>query len=670
MKQCIQFLLCLAMILAFGVCNPVRAENPVLKVVFYEEPPYQFMPDQGNASGLLVEFFDAIAQKCGYSASYSVMPSLAKCVQALNQGDADVILGMPSFNQYNLSETVEIYSSSMVLLGSTEPVQKHLGENTEFSVGYDYNTIPSTILPRLMSNYHVISSKQNTLLNYLQNSKADVVIVDRLIEDWYYKDWDGEKPEVLNDYLETVKYSIALHPDDRILLRELNTGILEFRLSGDYSNISSRWSISEPSQKLVLFLRRITVILFICIAGAMFYILISNRIRNMLKQEVQEKTLALQCANQSLANQLEQLQFQDELRCEIINNSANGLVLVDKEYRVQMINQRAATLAKVSSNQEGLMLTQLPRFWALANRIGPDLFSGAIKSNSLSFEYKAPSGHIERLLGSVHYIYHNKEVTGALLSMEDITFELEAAKKSFEREKNYVLNRMVAGIAHEIKNPLMSIRTYACLIPQKIDDPDFRASFAEFVPRESDRINHLVESLVNYAKPVQGEPTCIDLFGLVRDCAYFSEVASRNPAIRFNLSAKGNFYIYSNANQIKQILINIIINGIESIERKLAEKPNLNAVYSISVTSYIDGEYGCVQVRDEGIGMNDYVKKHCVDLFYTTKERGSGLGLALSSQYIRENGGSLEIESEVGQYTCITLRFRSVEHETQYLNYR
>ncbi|HWP50508.1 MAG TPA: ATP-binding protein, partial [Clostridia bacterium] len=266
-------------------------------------------------------------------------------------------------------------------------------------------------------------------------------------------------------------------------------------------------------------------------------------------------------------------------------------------------------------------------------------------------------------------IYLNKEVAGALFSLEDITFELEAAKKSFEREKNHILNRMIAGIAHEIKNPLMSIRTYACLLPSKIDDPGFRASFAEFVPRESDRINHLVESLVNYAKPVQGEPAYIDLFGLVRDCAYLSEVAKRNTAIQFNLNAQGSCYIFSNVNQVKQVLINIIINGIESVERKLADTPQPNAARTVSVATFKDGEYGCVQVRDEGVGMNEYVKKHCVDPFYTTKDRGSGLGLALSSQYIRENGGSLDIESEEGQYTCITLRFRSVEHETKHFNY-
>lgn len=667
MKRCMRLLLSLALVFALGMYSPARAEYPVLKVAFYEEPPYQFISEGGEPNGLLVEFFDAIAQKCGYSAEYYCMPSLAKCVQALNLGDADVVLGMPSFNRYNLSETVEVYSSSMALMGSAG-LQHQPTENLNFSVGYNYNTIPDSILYRLTADSHVIASKQNTLLSYLQNGQADAVIVDRLIAGWYFKQREEEKPEILNDYLETVKYSIALKPEHRTLLRELNTGILEFRLSGDYSSILARWSLSETAQQLILFLRWTILFLFICTAGAFFYILISNRIRNLLRQEVQEKTLALQCANRSLAGQLEQLQFQDELRREIINNSANGLVLVDKEYRVQLMNQRAAELDNISGGQNELVLAQLSRFSALAKRLEPNLFCGDIKNSSLSFEYKALPGQTETLLGSVHYIYRNKEVTGALFSLEDITFELEAAKKSFEREKNHILNRMIAGIAHEIKNPLMSIRTYACLLPQKIEDPGFRASFAEFVPRESDRINHLVESLVNYAKPVQGEPACIDLFGLVRDCAYFSEVAKRNAAIRFNLSAEGRFYIFSNANQVKQVLINIIINGIESVERKLTEPLKPGAVPSLSVAAYKDGEYGCVQVRDEGVGMNDYVKKHCVDPFYTTKERGSGLGLALSSQYIRENGGSLEIESEEGQYTCITLRFRSVEHEAKHFN--
>lgn len=668
MKRCIWLLLSLALVLVLGIRSPAHAECPVLKVVYYEEPPYQFISENGKANGLLVEFFDAIAQKCGYTAEYYPLPSLAKCVQALNLGNADVVLGMPSFNHYNLSETVEVYSSPMVLLGPTGvPVHQPV-EDIKFSVGYNYNTVPDSILYRLTADSHVISSKQGTLLRYLQNGQADAIIVDQLIQGWYYKQRNAEKPNILNDYLETVKYTIAVSSENRALLRELNTGILEFRLSGEYSDILARWNPSESSQQLIILLRWIILFLFICTVGAIFYIQISNRIRRLLRQEVQEKTLALQCANKSLASQLEQMQYQDELRREIINNSANGLVLVDKDYHVQLMNQRAAELANIGDGQDGLLLTELSRFSALANRLGPDIFSGDIDGSSLSFEYKAQSGQTETLLGSVHYIRLNKEVSGALFSLEDITFELEAAKKSFEREKNHILNRMIAGIAHEIKNPLMSIRTYACLIPYKMDDSDFRASFAEFVPRESDRINNLVESLVNYAKPIQGEAANIDLFGLVRDCAYFSEVANRNVAIQFRLSAEGSCYIFSNANQIKQILINIIINGIESIERKLAEMPDSNAGHSLTVTAYKDGEYGCVKVRDEGLGMNEYVKKHCVDPFYTTKDHGSGLGLALSSQYIRENGGNLEIESEEGRYTCITLRFRRVEHEIKHFN--
>lgn len=669
MKRYIRFLLSLTLILVFGTYSPAHAEYPVLKVVYYEEPPYQFISENGKASGLLVEFFDTIAQKCGYTAEYYPLPSLTKCVQALNLGNADVVLGMPSYNRYNLSETVEVYSSPMVLMGPEGEMEHQPVEDSKFSVGYNYNTVPDSILYRLTADSHVISSKQGTLLRYLHNRQADAVIVDQLIEGWYYKQRNMESPNILNDYLGTVKYTIALSPENRTLLRELNTGILEFRLSGEYSDILTRWNPSESSQTLIALLRWIILFLVICTVGAVFYIQISNRIRKLLRQEVQEKTLALQCANQSLASQLEQLQYQDELRREIINNSANGLVLVDRDYHVQMMNQRAAELANIPGEQEGLLLTQLPRFSALAKRLGSDLFAGDINSNSLSFQYKAQSGQTETLLGSVHYIHHNKEVTGALFSMEDITYELEAAKKSFEREKNHILNRMVAGIAHEIKNPLMSIRTYACLIPQKIDDPDFRASFAEFVPRESDRINHLVESLVNYAKPIQGDIAYIDLFGLVRDCTYFSEVANRNAAIQFNLSAEGSCYIFSNANQIKQILINIIINGIESIEKKLAKTPESDTGHSLTVSAYTDGEYGCVRVRDEGVGMDEYIKKHCVDPFYTTKDNGSGLGLALCNQYVRENGGSLEIESKEGQYTCITLRFRRVEYETKHFNY-
>ena len=70
MKRCIWLLLSLALVLVLGIRSPAHAESPVLKVVYYEEPPYQFISEKGKANGLLVEFFDAIAQKCGYTAEY------------------------------------------------------------------------------------------------------------------------------------------------------------------------------------------------------------------------------------------------------------------------------------------------------------------------------------------------------------------------------------------------------------------------------------------------------------------------------------------------------------------------------------------------------------------------------------------------------------------------
>ena len=632
-------------------------QRPVLRVALCEEAPYQFWNSSGVADGLLVEVFDFIARRCGYTVEYVPRARLSHCIQALRSGDADLILGVPSYNGFNLEETVELYSSSMVLLGPaafSEAIQKRI---PGLSVGYNFYTLSNDILYRIGDTPHVVSSRQYTLLQYLQAGKADVIIVDRLIANWFLRQQEDTTQKILIDFVGTIQYTVAVGENNRALLRELNTSILELRLSGDYSSIVQRWNYSDSTRQVVRTLRRLVIFLMICVGCAVAYNIIGINIRRVLQREVEAKTIELQWANETLAQRYEQLQADADLCRQIIENSSNGLVLIDRELRVQLMNRRAAKLARADPEAAALRLTELHRFRELVANLKQDIFHPATGTQSLTFSLEPVQGQKEILRGRIHRVISNNKITGALLSLEDITFEVQAAQKNFEREKNHILNRIIAGIAHEIKNPLMSIRTYAGLINEKIEDPDFRASFAEFVPRESDRINQLAESLLNYAKPVQGGLVYTDLFELVRDCAYLSGVAGRTPRIRFQLHAQGSFLIYANPNQVKQILINIIINGIESIERRLLDNGDPGLSLTLRVTAFIEGQCGFVEVWDEGTGMSEYVLEHCTDPFYTTKQKGSGLGLALSNQYIRENGGSLEIKSELNRYTRIVLRF-------------
>ena len=121
-------------------------------------------------------------------------------------------------------------------------------------------------------------------------------------------------------------------------------------------------------------------------------------------------------------------------------------------------------------------------------------------------------------------------------------------------------------------------------------------------------------------------------------------------------------WILGNRDQIKQILINIVINGKESMEEKLATLPG-DAELTLQIALRESKDGSVVTVRDEGMGMSAEAVEQCMNPFFTTKRTGTGLGLTLSRQFAKENNGEMTITSEVGVYTQIQIEFRRDQHE-------
>lgn len=650
-------------------------DRGILRVATYEEAPYQFLGEDGREQGLLIEIFNEIAARIGCELQYVPVQRISDCVQMLHTGEVDLILGMPSYNNYNLSESVELYSSPMALIGPSGLYEYLREENTRneedlFSIGYDFHTISDNVLYGIASQRHVVSSSQNTLLDYQKDGKVNVVIADVLIAKYFFKHYGKQEHEILSDYLDNVRYSIAVREDERTLLRELNTGILEYRLSGDYSKLVEKWSLTDSAAQIVKVMKCFVLLLIGVLIIVVSYTMIRNKIYRMMEMEVALKTTALQQAKDELEIRYQQLSFNNILRRQIIENSNNGLVLVERSYKVQLMNSRAAQLAGVKEEEKELYLTDMYCFREFLQHLGQGVFESRKEFEQLTFTMETEDLRKQIYRGNVNQIIQNEQVIGALFSLEDVTIETETLQKTFESEKNAILNRIIAGIAHEIKNPLTSIRIYAGLIDQRMDDPEFRASFAEFVPRESERINQLVEALVNYAKPIHGQKVITDLFELVRECAYLSGVAGKTKRISFCVDAKGHCFIRAVPAQIKQILINIIINSIESLEKKLSMSSLTEGKLQLRIHAFVNGANGYVEIWDEGIGMSKEVREHCMELFYTTKEKGSGLGLALSAQYLNENEGKMKITSEEGGYCSFLLSFRRIVNESENINYR
>ena len=353
---------------------------------------------------------------------------------------------------------------------------------------------------------------------------------------------------------------------------------------------------------------------------------------------------------------MSQLEEANALQKPLIHHFPNSILILQPDGTVLLMNPRAerATgrehIAWDDPDHAPVHISALPPFGAIWDstrdeRVG--MVSSSIipitlpNNRELQFRYQ--------------YYQLNQQGNCALL-VEDVTEEEERRNESFEANKNQMLNRLIASIAHEIKNPLTSIQAFASVMPEQGNDPDFQHSFSQYVPQEVERINRLVESLIHYAKPTKNMKVRVNAQELVNECVYLASASAQNKKMTIFCDCDLTAYILVDRDRVKQALLNLLINSIESIEERMSQQPG--AQLSITVSASWHENWISISVRDEGTGMSEESIRNCTEPFYTTKVKGSGMGLSLAKQFVTENGGRFRITSELGQYTEITMLFK------------
>jgi signal transduction histidine kinase len=214
------------------------------------------------------------------------------------------------------------------------------------------------------------------------------------------------------------------------------------------------------------------------------------------------------------------------------------------------------------------------------------------------------------------------------------------------------LETIAGGFAHEIRNPLTSIKTFVQLSPQRKDDPEFFGEFSAVVCEDVARIERLIQEILDYAK--YGEPKFQeeDLNEVVSSCLYFIKVSADTQSIGIDQElAEGLAPVMLDRQQIKQVLLNLFMNALHA----MAEGDRL-AVRTHALHKRDGGKWVQVEVSDTGCGIPAADLDHIFDPFYTTKHaseerEGTGLGLTIVHQIIEEHGGYIEVQSEVGRGT-------------------
>ena len=213
------------------------------------------------------------------------------------------------------------------------------------------------------------------------------------------------------------------------------------------------------------------------------------------------------------------------------------------------------------------------------------------------------------------------------------------------------LGLLTAGLAHEIRNPLVAIRTFTQLLPERYDDAEFREGFQGLALKEVDRICGLINDLLSFARPSKPNVSPENLNDVVDNIARILETQAKEKGVAIAREFGDDLpKVWIDREQMKQVFMNLILNAIQAMQEGGSISISTRAVSRNSAEP--SGEFVQVEVRDTGIGIPEENVQHIFDPFFTSKDEGSGLGLAVSHQIVQEHGGFVTVESTVGKGTA------------------
>lgn len=226
------------------------------------------------------------------------------------------------------------------------------------------------------------------------------------------------------------------------------------------------------------------------------------------------------------------------------------------------------------------------------------------------------------------------------------------------------LETIAGGFAHEVRNPLTSIKTFIQLAPSRRDDPEFMNSFSLVVADDLARIERLIEEILDYARYMKPKFSLESMNDIVASCLHFIEVQAATLGVTIEKHlAEPMTPVMVDRQQMKQVLMNLLLNAMDAMK---TQGGRLTVV--TRYLTRLDGtQWIQIEIADTGCGIAPEDLPHIFDPFFTTKHEstehvGTGLGLSIVHQIIQEHDGTVEARSTVGQGTMFTLALPDKPH--------
>ena len=339
----------------------------------------------------------------------------------------------------------------------------------------------------------------------------------------------------------------------------------------------------------------------------------------------------------------------------ILDSLADAVITVDSKNMVTYINPAGCELFRCDPlDVVGNPYPTL--FRPDANFSSPivDTLQTGREHHGIEVDYPLPH-RTPRVVASTSLLYDGRgRKLGVVAVIRDISEQFLLRRQVAQAERLAAIGEMAAGIAHELRTPLTSIRGFVQYL-QGSSDPKEWQEYGGIIVREVDGLNRIVSELLDLVRPQPLHPMPTDLNQLVRETMLLARDDASDPRIAFVLELEDNLpRIEVDRGQIKQVLLNIIVNGIQAIA----------GTGEIHVrTMAKSAEEVSLSITDNGCGIPENIRERIFDPFFSTKPTGTGLGMAIARRIVDSHQGTIEIDSSEGSGTTVTLLFPALTED-------
>jgi len=331
----------------------------------------------------------------------------------------------------------------------------------------------------------------------------------------------------------------------------------------------------------------------------------------------------------------------------VVDNMPIGLIALDDHHRIAACNHIAESVLQLSvPNVMGKKAAQMlpARLWEVVAR-----FAEQDHVIEEEIDCAIANGSIVPLeIGASILQDANGVFLGYILLFKDLT-EVRSLRREIARSQRLAsVGRLAAGVAHEIRNPLSSIKGFATYFKERYPDAPQDQKTANIMIAEVDRLNRVVGQLLEFARPVPVSPKLTSLKELVGDSVRLIERKAKEKQITVKtLNFAKADQVVLDPDRINQVLLNIYLNAIESMDPGGELGVELSAGEADRPIE--------IRVSDTGCGIPGEHLSRIFDPYFTTKSTGTGLGLAIAHNIMEAMGGRINISSRPGKGTTITL---------------